>query len=175
MEDVTGTACDMFCPPRGRYGRRHVRMIREAGFIGMRSVELGNLKGPYPVSGLMVMPTSVQAYPHTTMALSRNAARRGAVGAIWRCIRQGLGRDWPRICSLMLVDITGSGGVFHLWGHSWELDETEQWERLDEVLNMLSQFAGRAQLLTNGQVCRSWLSPDTVASGRTACVGILPQ
>ena len=47
------------------------------------------------------------------------------------------------------------GGVFHLWGHSWELEQTGQWARLEEVLRHLGQYTGQATALTNGQVCQA--------------------
>jgi len=51
-----------------------------------------------------------------------------------------------------------SGGVFHLWGHSRALQETGQWQRLDEVLRFMSEFAIQAPSLTNGQICQRALS-----------------
>ena len=47
------------------------------------------------------------------------------------------------------------GGVFHLWGHSWEVEATGQWGRLEEVLQFLGEFVDRAAAVTNGQVCRA--------------------
>src|SRR5438552_1987792 len=46
LEDNTGQPCSMFCPPRGKYSYRHQLLIRQAGFIGMRSVELLSLGFP---------------------------------------------------------------------------------------------------------------------------------
>ncbi len=40
LEDTTGRPCAMFCPPLGRYSIRHLEMVRQAGFGGLRSVEL---------------------------------------------------------------------------------------------------------------------------------------
>ena len=52
------------------------------------------------------------------------------------------------------------GDVFHLWGHSWELQETGQWQRLEKLLRFMSRFANQATPLTNGQICQRSLSPD---------------
>src|SRR5690348_5067659 len=38
VEDVTGRPCPMFCPPRGRFARRDLRLSREAGYVGVRTV-----------------------------------------------------------------------------------------------------------------------------------------
>jgi hypothetical protein len=50
------------------------------------------------------------------------------------------------------------GGVFHLWGHSWELQEIGHWQRLDEVLLFMSGFRNEVSALTNGQICQLSLS-----------------
>jgi hypothetical protein len=53
--------------------------------------------------------------------------------------------------------------VFHLWGHSWELQETGQWQRLDEVLRFMSEFASQVPALTNGQICLNAASFHEIA------------
>ena len=61
--------------------------------------------------------------------------------------------DWTRLVRPLLSHALERGGVFHLWGHSWELEQTGQWQRLEEVLRFLGQFTSRARALTNGEVC----------------------
>lgn len=155
LEDSTGLPCPMFCPPEGKYSNRHLQMIQEAGYIGLRSVELASLACPRRKAGLMLMPTSVQAHPHDPLVFYRNAFKRAAFGNLWRYIVCGRSNDWPGLACALLRRVIRNGGVFHLWGHSWELQQTGQWQRLDEVLRMMSQFERRAALLTNGQICRS--------------------
>ena len=51
VEDQTGRSCPMFCPPRGRYLPQHLRLVRSAGFRGVRSVELLSVDFPRPRPG----------------------------------------------------------------------------------------------------------------------------
>ena len=37
----------------------------------------------------------------------------------------------------------------------WELQQTGQWQRLEEVLRFMSQFTSQARGLTNLQVCQA--------------------
>jgi hypothetical protein len=164
LEDSTGLPCLMFCPPQGKYSGRHLEMVREAGYLGLRSVELASLDCPRPKAGLMLMPTSVQAYPHDPLAFCRNAIKRAAFGNLWRYIVYGRSSDWPVLAGSLLSRAIEGGGVFHLWGHSWELQQTGGWQRLDEVLGMMSEFARQAFLLTNGQICQR--SPVPAQVGR---------
>jgi hypothetical protein len=166
LEDTTGLRCRMFCPPQGKYSGRHLEMARKAGYLGLRTVELASLDCPRPKAGLMLMPTSVQAYPHDPLAFCRNAIKRAAFGNLWRYIVYGHSSDWTALAGSLLSRAIEGGGVFHLWGHSWELQQTGQWQRLDEVFGMLSEFARQALLLTNGQICQQ--SPILAHVGRDA-------
>jgi peptidoglycan/xylan/chitin deacetylase (PgdA/CDA1 family) len=154
LEDNTGSPCLLFCPPKGRYDGRHLEMIRRAGYLGLRSCELVSLDFPRRRAGLLVMPTTLQAYPHPLLAFAKNAIKRAAYGNLWRFVVHGGSTEWPELAQSLLGHALRRGGVFHLWGHSWELQEAGQWRRLDEVLRFMSDFARQAPSLTNGQVCQ---------------------
>ncbi len=168
IEDTIGSSCLLFCPPRGRYGRRHLDMASRAKYIGLRSTELLSLDRPRQRGGLLLMPTTLQAYPHTRLDFARNAIKRKAAGNLWRCIAHG-GGDWARLGESLLRRALAHGGVFHLWGHSWELEKTGQWRRLDDVLRLVGDVAKQAVSLTNGQICRQVsMQSMSPCSGRDA-------
>jgi peptidoglycan/xylan/chitin deacetylase (PgdA/CDA1 family) len=76
VENVTGVRCDMFCPPAGKFTRTHAEMIRRAGFLGLRSVELLSTRPPRFIDGLMHVPTTLQAFPHPRYIYVKNAIKR---------------------------------------------------------------------------------------------------
>src|SRR5258705_2868666 len=148
----------MLCPPKGRYAGRHLEMIRRAGYLGLRSAELVSLDFPRRQAGLLLMPTTLQAYPHSLLAFARNAIKRTAFGNLWRFVVHGCSTEWPELAQSFLRHAVKCGGVFHLWVHSCELQQTSQWQRLDDVLRLMSEFASQAPSLTNGQICQRALS-----------------
>jgi hypothetical protein len=158
VENNTGTECAMFCAPEGRFSTGHVEMVQRAGYLGLRSVELLSLDFPRSKSGIMLLPTTMQAYPHGPLAFARNAMKRMAFSNFWPFITHGSSFEWPKLARSLLNQTLSLGGVFHLWGHSWELEETGQWQRLDETLRFMSEAAGKAPPLTNGQLCRRSLN-----------------
>ena len=162
VEDSTGQACPMFCPPRGRYSLRDLRLIRKAGYQGARGVELLSLDFPRHRAGLMLLPTTVQAHPHGLLAYARNVIKRSALRNLWLYVAHGRSTDWPSLVRSLLQRALQRGGVFHLWGHSWELEQTGQWQRLEEALRFMSQFTRQADVLTNGQVCQAAPGPGEV-------------
>lgn len=154
IEEVTGRPCAMFCPPQGRFTHRHVGMARNAGFVGLRTVELMSLGFPRREGGVLVMPTTVQAHPHEMLTYAKNAVKRAAFGNLWRYIAHGRASDWPTLAESLLRDAIEQGGVFHLWGHSWELQEYGQWSRLDNVLALMGELTDRTHSFTNGAICQ---------------------
>jgi len=154
LEDVTGQPCTMFCPPKGEYLGKHLEMIRRAGFVGVRNVELGSLDFPRPFGGIMLLPTTIQAFSHGHLAFVRNAIKRAAFESLWRFVAHGRSTDWPTLAASLLRRALKCGGVFHLWGHSWELERTAQWQRLDAVMRFMAACTSEAPACTNGQICR---------------------
>jgi hypothetical protein len=153
LEDSTGLPCSMFCPPFGRYSSEHLELIRQAGFRGLRSVELLSLDFPRSQGGVLIQPTTIQAHPHGFSAYVRNMLRRRAWRNLWLYVCHGRSADWPKLVHSLFSQVLKRGGVFHLWGHSWELEETGHWQRLEEVLRFLSEFTSRVPALSNSQVC----------------------
>jgi hypothetical protein len=41
--------------------------------------------------------------------------------------------------------------MFHLWGHSWELDELGLWEEVDQALQVIAKNAPASSHLSNGE------------------------
>jgi peptidoglycan-N-acetylglucosamine deacetylase len=152
VEDSTGRPCPLFCPPRGRFAYRHLRLIRRAGYVGVRGVELLSTAFPGARADLLLLPTTVQAYPHGLAAYARNGVKRAAFRPLWRCLTHCRSADWAELARSLLRAALTCGGVFHLWGHSWEIERAGLWQRLEEVLRYTAQFTGQAPALTNSEV-----------------------
>ncbi|MGO4714311.1 polysaccharide deacetylase family protein [Bradyrhizobium sp. 2TAF24] len=167
VEDHTGVPCVCFCPPIGHYAGVHIQMVRRAGYLGLRTTEFLSLDVPRPQAGLLLMPTTVQAFPHGLVSFTRNAVKRFALAQLWRYVVHGCPAEWPTLAELLLHDAVVHGGVFHLWGHSWEIQDLRQWQRLDDVLRFMGSLAYRIPAVTNGQLCRLF-APLMAASDQPA-------
>jgi len=154
LEDTTGVPCAMFCPPKGKYRSRHLELMHQAGYHGVRTAEPLSLSFPQLKAGVMVLPTTVHAHPHGRLAYAKYAIGWATIRNLWQYLAHGCPLEWPKLVRSLLSQALKRGGVFHLWGHSWELEKTGQWQRLEEVLRFLSQFTSQASALTNLQVCQ---------------------
>lgn len=154
VEQSTGKPCAMFCPPAGRFTRHHLQTARDRGFVGIRSVELLSVSAPRRVGGILIMPTTLQAHAHHGMAYARNAAKRGTWANFWQYLIHGCPANWETLVEPLIQKALIGGGVFHLWGHSWELELNSQWERLGRVLRLMNQAHAGARRATNGELCQ---------------------
>jgi hypothetical protein len=150
VETVTGKPCPMFCPPGGKFSDRRLSQIIAAGFKAIRTVEMMSVAPPSMHHGLLVMPTTLQAHPHSASVYIRNILKRRGRN-LWLYITQGREPDWAKLAERLLRTVIARNGVFHLWGHSWELESSQQWSRLDDVLKMMSELRQGAPCLTNWQ------------------------
>jgi len=162
VEDATGNPCPMFCPPAGRYNPQHLPIFKKSGYVGIRTVEFMSFDLPRSDNnGLLEMPTTIQAFPQPVRNYLKNLAKRFAMSNLWRYVVHGRSQDWVVLARRLLARAAKEGGVFHLWGHSWELEQTDQWSRLEQVLSLLGETASRRQgvtVLTNGQLCHHVLA-----------------
>ena len=101
------------------------------------------------------MTTSVQAHPHPRSAYLRDAMKRAAWGPFQRAWKFAGKSNWVEMAEVMLEEAVQTGGVFHLWGHSWEIEANDQWQNLETTFEMLADAirSGRAVTATNGEIC----------------------
>ena len=65
--------------------------------------------------------------------------------------------SWVALAKATFDHVRQSGGIWHLWGHSWEIEKYGMWNDLEEVL---SYIANREDILylTNGEVIKRFAS-----------------
>ena len=144
-------------------------MIRDAGFEGYRTVELWSLDRPrIKTGGLLEMPTTLLALPQPVIGTAKNLIKRRAWRGMTRYLQHGRAGGWADHAAAMLDRAIARGGVFHLWGHAWELEEQDQWAVLETLLRRLADDAasGRIRLTTNGGLCRR-TAPADVPTAQT--------
>lgn len=136
LEDILGSEVRMFAYPRGRHSNVAVRSVKRAGYAGARTTEmfaLGLHFDPYK------MPTTMHVYPHSKSDYFRNMARAVDLGRAWRYLTQlWQVESWVELAKILFDSILLGSGVFHLYGHSWEIDELGLWDDLEEVLNYVA-------------------------------------
>jgi peptidoglycan-N-acetylglucosamine deacetylase len=154
----------MFCFPNGRYDHEVIRHVRQTGYKGARTVRMLSMGTDFPP---FEMPTTVQAYPHSGRAYIRNLARAQNAPGLWRFMTEFRRfKSWVELGKQLFRQVLEHGGVWHLYGHSWEIEELGIWGELRELLDYVSKREG-VTYVTNGQLV-SLLDGHTSAGHPTA-------
>lgn len=165
LEQRLGAPVQGFCYPGGRYRRRHVAMVREAGFAYARTTQNLRLDAG---SRTFEMPTTLQFYPHPLAVLTRNLLSQGdRMARLPGFMTAMAGHDWLQRTYRLLALAAKHGGVFHLWLHTLDIERLGLWTALDCFLARAAERVPLAARLTNGmlaaEISRAPDSPPPVA------------
>jgi peptidoglycan/xylan/chitin deacetylase (PgdA/CDA1 family) len=164
LENILGQPIQMFCYPNGRYNAGVIHEVERAGYTGARTTKmLSTARDFLPFE----MPTTVQAFPHPAGNYLKNLAKsRNVRGLVLYAAKWSHCRDWVDLGKLLFAQVLDSGGIWHLYGHSWEIEQLGIWSHLRELLDFVS---GRPEVayLTNGQLTQ-FLRKGTATAGERA-------
>ncbi len=133
LENLLNKDVSSFCYPAGKYKKVHKKMVSDVGFRLARTVRRFIFKRSHDAYEL---GTSVHTYDHFSDVF------RLFVFVRFNPVRFfALYRSWDKQAMAMFDMVKKRGGVFHLWGHSWELEEHNDWGRLEKVLSYISNHA----------------------------------
>jgi peptidoglycan/xylan/chitin deacetylase (PgdA/CDA1 family) len=150
IEQITSLPCRSFCFPKGRFCKAHLQQVSEAGFTLARTVELMSLDAPRRYRDLWLMPTTIQVVQAGFAAHFKNSIKRLRPANLVRYARVRK-PGWLATLEALLELANRDGGVIHLWGHSWEIEQNSDWQNLDLAFALLAQYKGRATFLSNGE------------------------
>jgi peptidoglycan-N-acetylglucosamine deacetylase len=140
LEDILGEEVRMFCYPRGRYDSNVVRTLKEAGYWGGRTARMlaiGLQFDPFE------MPTTIQVSQHRRSNYVKNVLRARTLDGLQVCLGNmtRLG-DWLELAKKLFDSVLENGGIWHLTGHSHELEELGLWKDLEEILDYVCKRKG---------------------------------
>jgi peptidoglycan/xylan/chitin deacetylase (PgdA/CDA1 family) len=158
LEDIIGREVRMFCYPRGRYDACVVRALQEAGYRGARTVRMLATR---PTFTPFEMPTTLQIFPHPSLTYLKNVARARRLESLQTCLLQmpRLG-SWLELGKRLFDIVLENGGIWHLYGHSWEIERLGLWDDLCEILD----YVGRREGVSYVPNCALVPTPQPMAS-----------
>ena len=157
LEDVLGHDVPLFCYPRGDYNEEIMQTVKDLGFTAARACDLGGFDLPRDPYRWHISMLATNASPLMALKICR-MFRLWSVNALL---------DWERRAKMLFDLALKRGGVYHIYGHSAELEEKKEWAKTERVLKYLSHREG-VKYMTNGEVIEYWkglASPDGVKTG----------
>jgi peptidoglycan-N-acetylglucosamine deacetylase len=152
LEDVLGEEITAFAYPFGKFDSHVARLVQTAGYrLARTTVAFSTQRRFDPYK----MPTSFQFAPCSRAIHVRHALREWNLSGLltwsgrWRCDTM-----LHRLAHHAIEDARGSSGVFHIWGHSWEIDSHGLWEELKALLQEM-QWQPEVINMTNSEAVRT--------------------
>ena len=163
LEDILGSEVRMFCYPRGRYDSQVVRALEKAGYRGARTVRMLSTQLTF---NPFEMPTSLQSFPHSSSTYLKNITRGRMKGlGTYLSHRPGSG-NWLELGKSLFDCVLENGGVWHLYGHSWELEQLGLWDSLEKLLDYVCGRE-RVSYVPNGELLQYLPASKSMAESLT--------
>jgi peptidoglycan/xylan/chitin deacetylase (PgdA/CDA1 family) len=147
LEEIIGKEIQFFCYPWGAYNKEVINIVKKAGFEGAGTVKLLEIK----LSPLFEMGTTIHVgeggYSHFKNFLMHSKVLPNARMPVYLLARNLLFKDWFETAVDSLNFVVKNGGVFHLWGHSWEIDRNNDWEKLKLIFERISEVSKNKKVL----------------------------
>lgn len=115
LEEVLGTSIDWFCYPRGRYNQRVKDVVKKAGYKYARTTHVGSITKIDDQDPLEI---------DTTVHVGYDRAEYN-------------GDSWLNYATKNLNRVQKRGGLYHIWGHSAEIDRNNGWAALEKLFSKL--------------------------------------
>ncbi len=140
LEDILGHEVPGFAYPGGKYNRELISLLPNLGIEYARTIE--NLCDSLGESQFRI-PTTIQFHPHFPTVFIKNFFRYN--GRIRKAFA------FYKVLSVIsfsdrlmaMADWCGkNNAVFHLWGHSWEIEELGLWDELTAFFEYLNSLEG---------------------------------
>ncbi len=140
VQNLCGADVNAFCYPRGRFNARVRACVREAGFRGARTTRM---LATQPCFDPFEMPTALQAFPTPPVSYLKNCAKRRQWTSMYRYVTQWCrSAHWVKLGRKLFDEVLESRGIWHLYGHSWEIEALDLWTELGELLDYVAHRPG---------------------------------
>lgn len=151
LEMITRKNVISFCYPAGEYNKDIVRRVKKAHYRGGRTTKVFRTAFSEPYE----CHTTVHAADKALLARGKHIISTEDHRLATRLLLTGdIFSGWDVIAKRSLDYVLENGGIWHMWGHSWEIDQNNEWSLLKDVLEYTSA-QGRengAEFVTNGDI-----------------------
>lgn len=151
LESIIRKEVVSFCYPRGLYDKKVIDKLKESGYKLARTVRslCTTLSRP-----LEYHPT-IYAFDYNLIAKGKHIVTASNRSLATKLLLTGnIFRRWDMIAKKSLDHVLENGGIWHLWGHSWEIDRYDNWALLRDVLEYTKVNGKKygAEFVTNGML-----------------------
>lgn len=145
LEDIVGREITSFCYPKGKVNAQVKQIVGQLGFRYARTTRLFT----NTLGDRLLAPTTAHVYDHQPLLyMSHGFGRK----LFYQIARKSLSFKWDDLAMASLDYCLEHGGIFHLWGHAWEIEERHDWARLERFFAYIAEKTKKQERGTNGAI-----------------------
>jgi peptidoglycan/xylan/chitin deacetylase (PgdA/CDA1 family) len=162
LERIISKDVSCFCYPKGFYDTAIKNEVEAAGYIAARTVE------PFKIDENVdpfAMPTTIQVSrqlgKYTFFCRGKHPPAIMNLAKLNPWLLPLIVSQKPNHLRKSLFDMCLEyGGVFHLWGHAWEVEKLKGWGFLEDIFSHIS-FRKDVRYVSLGEYIRNKSAPKT--------------
>lgn len=135
LKHLMGYGPISFCFPGDVINKDAIHSVYNAGFKVLRTIELLSTS---VISAYNLSPTTIEVFEHPKIAYLKNLTKRYQYRSLISWVGTNCSNDIFKLIDFYLDRVAKNGGCFHLWGHSWEIEEYNLWSKLEMVFKRIS-------------------------------------
>lgn len=138
IENKLGHSIVGFSYPGGKYNDSIIQIVKSAGYSYARTTEISRDEiGDNPWK----IPTSIQLYPHKPLIFIKNFIKYPNIKKLPIVLGRFNEKNYWKFAEKIIMESMKKNKTFHLWGHSWEINDNSLWSNLEDLLNIISSVA----------------------------------
>ncbi|MEX0616720.1 MAG: polysaccharide deacetylase family protein [Candidatus Woykebacteria bacterium] len=130
LEKIISKKVHSFCYPYGDFDSNVKKLVESAGFKIARTTKRYEFKTSLD---LFSLPTTFHTYNHFSDIHHILNFSRSRPDRLFKYI------DWEYLAMDLFDYALVNKTTFHLWGHSWEIEKYNAWDKLEKVLQYISK------------------------------------
>lgn len=130
LEELLQQEVAAFCYPYGDYNDKIKGLVEKNGYKLARTTKRYAFNIPQDI---FEFPTTFHTYAHYSdlhKILYFSNFSPSTLKRYW---------NWEKLAIALFEHTCQTGGVFHLWGHSWEIEKNNGWHKLENVLSHIAK------------------------------------
>ena len=150
MENLCGEISS-FAYPKGQYNSDAIDAVKKAGFTGARTADYLRCT----IKDIFEQHPTIHAFNQILASRGKHTLLTHDKGLAFSMLSsRTIFKHWKELAIKTLDYVFENGGVWHLWGHSWEIDDNDDWNNLSDVLEY-AHIEGKkhgAEFLPNNEI-----------------------
>lgn len=122
-----------FAYPKGKYNKTHIKLAEEIGYESARTTKSFYINKP---KNRYEMHSTLWTYPHAFKdVLSQIRLYKISINFMFNPF---IIKQWDLLGKKIFDLMENKSGVYHIFGHSWQIEEKKSWDKLENLFDYIS-------------------------------------